>query len=462
MRSARARAPPTCRACRSTAPSRGLHAGRLLRRARRACSSRSRPRRGNADIPQAGAYTLNSIAAVVIGGTSLLGGTGGAIGSIFGALVLRAISFNFRIFDVAAAAAAAVRGPVLLAAVTLGAVGVLRVKNRLSCSGDAAWLSLVRATTARSLIASLFVLVILATRHRPTRWRPRAALALLSADLSAAAAAGRLLPRHRRRRHDARHPARPHRPVGALDAHRRRHDGDGRRRRRSPIPVGLGIGLAVGLVNGLGVAYLRVPSMIFTLGVNAVMRGLMVAHTGGFAPQTDATPLMHVPRRRPHRSACPMALFVWALVSVAWCSCSRAPRSAATSTPSATARRAAYLVRHPTRAVLVGAFALCGLCAGLAGVLLAGYSTKAYQGMGDAYLLPADRRGGDRRHQHPRRPRPLSRHGRRRDPDRALSTRCSRSCRCPRPAARSSTASSSSPCCSSTAGAARPAPDPAC
>ena len=37
---------------------------------------------GNADIPQAGAYTLNSIAAVVIGGTSLLGGTGGAIGSI--------------------------------------------------------------------------------------------------------------------------------------------------------------------------------------------------------------------------------------------------------------------------------------------------------------------------------------------------------------------------------------------
>ena len=26
----------------------------------------------------------------------------------------------------------------------------------------------------------------------------------------------------------------------------------------------------VGLVNGLGVAYLRVPSMIFTLGVNAV------------------------------------------------------------------------------------------------------------------------------------------------------------------------------------------------
>src|SRR5581483_6952974 len=60
------------------------------------------------------------------------------------------------------------------------------------------------------------------------------------------------------------------------------------------IPIGLCIGLAVGFVNGIGVAYLRVPSMIFTLGVNAVMRGLMVAHTGGFAPQTTATDLMQM------------------------------------------------------------------------------------------------------------------------------------------------------------------------
>lgn len=86
---------------------------------------------GNADIPQAGAYTLNSIAAVVIGGTSLIGGSGGAIGSIFGALVLRAISFNFRIFDVAPLLQPLVEGVVLLVAVSLGALAVLRVKNTL-------------------------------------------------------------------------------------------------------------------------------------------------------------------------------------------------------------------------------------------------------------------------------------------------------------------------------------------
>jgi ribose transport system permease protein len=94
---------------------------------------------GNADIPQAGAYTLNSIASVVIGGTSLYGGIGGAVGSIFGALVLRSLAFNFRVFDEASKLGflsnplyqPLFEGIILLAAVCVGALWVLRVKNRL-------------------------------------------------------------------------------------------------------------------------------------------------------------------------------------------------------------------------------------------------------------------------------------------------------------------------------------------
>ncbi len=86
---------------------------------------------GNADIPQAGAYTLNSIAAVVIGGTSLLGGSGGAIGSVLGAMILRVITFFFRIFDIAPLLQPLFEGLILLAAVSIGALRVLRVKNTL-------------------------------------------------------------------------------------------------------------------------------------------------------------------------------------------------------------------------------------------------------------------------------------------------------------------------------------------
>lgn len=90
---------------------------------------------GSADVPQAGAYTLNSIAAVVIGGTALTGGSGGAFGSLMGALVLRAISFNFRIFDVPPLLQPLFEGLVLLAAVSIGASRVFQVRNRLQLMG---------------------------------------------------------------------------------------------------------------------------------------------------------------------------------------------------------------------------------------------------------------------------------------------------------------------------------------
>lgn len=154
------------------------------------------------------------------------------------------------------------------------------------------------------------------------------------------------------------------------------------------IPVGLAVGLLVGLLNGLGVAYLRVPSMIFTLGMNAVLRGLMVMHTGGFAPQTHATELMA--RLATGRVlGLPMALLVWALLSAFLVFLLQRTVFGRYVYAIGNREAASYLSGVPTRAVLVGAFALCGGCAALAGVLLAGYSTKAYQGMGDAYLLPS-------------------------------------------------------------------------
>jgi hypothetical protein len=52
-------------------------------------------------------------------------------GSIFGALILRVISFFFRIFDIAPLLQPLFEGVILPAAVSIGALRVLRVKNTL-------------------------------------------------------------------------------------------------------------------------------------------------------------------------------------------------------------------------------------------------------------------------------------------------------------------------------------------
>lgn len=76
-------------------------------------------------------YTLNSIGAVVIGGTSLFGGSGSAIGSIFGAFVMRTVGDLLIVFDINPVLQPLFVGIVLLFAVSLGSLRLLRIKNRI-------------------------------------------------------------------------------------------------------------------------------------------------------------------------------------------------------------------------------------------------------------------------------------------------------------------------------------------
>jgi ribose transport system permease protein len=163
------------------------------------------------------------------------------------------------------------------------------------------------------------------------------------------------------------------------------------------LPFAMLCGLIIGIVNGLGVAYLRIPSMIFTLGVNAVAQGLMVLHTGGFAPQDHATHFMQWLAVKRSISfdifgtpiGIPNVLFVWLLIGAILVFILRRTPFGRYIYAVGNRESATYLSGVSTRSVLIACFALCSTLAALAGVLLAGYSTKAYQAMGDAYLLPA-------------------------------------------------------------------------
>jgi ribose transport system permease protein len=90
---------------------------------------------GEAAYASGNAYTLFSIAAVVLGGVSLFGGSGSAIGAIFGALAFRTIGDLLFVFDFDPLWQPLFQGVVLMLAVSLGAFGLFRVRNRLEWFG---------------------------------------------------------------------------------------------------------------------------------------------------------------------------------------------------------------------------------------------------------------------------------------------------------------------------------------
>ena len=155
------------------------------------------------------------------------------------------------------------------------------------------------------------------------------------------------------------------------------------------IPFGIACGLGLGLANGFGVAYLRIPSMIITLAVNAVAQGLMVVHTGGFSPQDASSAAMRNLATGNMLLGIPNALLVWAAVGTAAIFLLNRTTFGRAVYAIGNSERAAYLSGIKTQRVVLAAFALAGGLSAFGGVLLAGYASKAAQALGDAYLLPS-------------------------------------------------------------------------
>ena len=155
------------------------------------------------------------------------------------------------------------------------------------------------------------------------------------------------------------------------------------------VPVGVLCGVAFGCVNGFGVAYLRIPSMIVTLATNAVAQGLMVVYTGGFSPRDSASPVMRYLATGYTIPGLPNAVLCWAVVAVTTVVMLKRTTFGRTIYGIGNRERAVYLSGVDTRRVVLAVFALSGGASAFGGVLLAGYASKAAQSMGDAYLLPA-------------------------------------------------------------------------
>lgn len=340
-------------------------------------------------------YTLKSIAAVVIGGTSLLGGAGGVIGSIFGAYILRTINGVLLFAGASPLAQPLFEGLVLLAAISVGAVRVLRVKNRLDLMSlqetlrpGAGGRALIKGVDNAMLVAavSIVAIVVIGSLYLP---------AFLSADylvqqvyiaaflgIVAAGAMVVILLGHI----DLSIPWVM--TAAAMVATSVYGIGEPWSAALA-MPAGLLVGVVVGLLNGVGVGYLRLPSMILTLAMNAVLLGLAVVYTGGFAPQTNASETMRMLGKGADILGVPNMLWVWLLASLAILFLLRRMPFGRYVFAIGNRERATYLAGVNTSMVLTKAFVISGVCSALAGVLLAGRLDQSYQGMGDEYLLPA-------------------------------------------------------------------------
>jgi len=155
------------------------------------------------------------------------------------------------------------------------------------------------------------------------------------------------------------------------------------------IPFGILCGMAIGLANGFGVAYLRIPSMIITLATNAVAQGLMVVYTGGFSPQDSATTATRYIATGFLIPGVPNAVIIWALIGAAAVFALTRTTFGRSVYAIGNRERAAYLSGIGTRRIVLIAFVVSGGLSAFGGVLLAGYASKAAQSMGDTYLLPS-------------------------------------------------------------------------
>ncbi len=155
------------------------------------------------------------------------------------------------------------------------------------------------------------------------------------------------------------------------------------------VVLALGLGLAIGAVNGFGVAYLAVPAVVMTLAMNGIMQGLTLGFTQGLTCSRCNSYAPRVLQDVVHKNllGIPADLILWlgitALVSAVLAFTTYGRRVYATgNNPTA-----AYLAGVNVKLVTMTLYALSGMFAALAGIVLVSYSGQPTLGMGDPFLF---------------------------------------------------------------------------
>ncbi|MCR4513788.1 ABC transporter permease [Aeromicrobium sp. 50.2.37] len=148
------------------------------------------------------------------------------------------------------------------------------------------------------------------------------------------------------------------------------------------------IGAAVGLANGLVVTLLNVNALVATLGIGTVAVGINYAVAGG-TPVGLPDPAGFIQLTLGRFLGIPYPVFMMlGLAAVLWFILNRTVLGQSMQAVGGNAV-AAQLSGIRVDRVRVFAFVICGICAGLTGILLASRTGSAAVSGGDSYLLAA-------------------------------------------------------------------------
>lgn len=151
------------------------------------------------------------------------------------------------------------------------------------------------------------------------------------------------------------------------------------------LPLVFAMAALIGLINGVGVAVLRVSPIIMTLAINVIVQGLVVLKFGGLA-STAAPPLVKA-LVNGLVLGLPAGVWIWLLLTVVatlLLSFTGFGRRLYAVGTSAEVSRFAGLNIAATR---IATYVISGVCAGIAGIMLTGFIGKSSLGFGDPYLF---------------------------------------------------------------------------
>jgi ribose transport system permease protein len=153
------------------------------------------------------------------------------------------------------------------------------------------------------------------------------------------------------------------------------------------VPLVLAAGALIGMFNGLGVTVLGLPPIVITLATNGILQGAALLFSGG-TPAGFASPSLRWLLTGSLAGLTPVVFLVLAFVVFAVVLLDRTVfgRSvyAVGNSP-----RASFLSAVGVNSTITRVYMLSGFCSALVGILATGFSGQASLGMGDDFLLPS-------------------------------------------------------------------------